>query len=369
MPRSKQRDWRFEALRLLSMFFIVATHFAYALFADPRRNTGIFAVAQGGWKQAAENALTMFGQTGVTIFVLISAWFLTLSHRSPKKRFISLWLQVVLYSAGIWIVVAIAAIFIPINEPVYTVHTVISSAFPLLFRQYWFMSAFAVMILAGPFINVLLDHLDQKATLSLTAGLFFVVFLWPLINPASYYFTDPLYLITIYFIGSYFRRYGDSLPRISGWTASAAALICYLLCAVGSRVVSINQVQKLGYVGNLFTSGPGASPFLGVISGAVIFLWVAQKTARPAPDNRWGRVINYLSPATLGIYLLHENWMLKPYWWKAVLSYPSVTSGVAEVGLAFIALILCYIVLTLVSLLITRLVVQPLTARVTGLIS
>lgn len=361
---TRTRDWRFEALRLLSMFFIVATHFSVALFADQRLGAGIFHAVSGGWKAAAEGSLSMFGQTGVTIFVLISAWFLTLSHRSPKGRFVRLWLYVVFYSVGIWIVMAIITPLLHLSEPIYSVRTVLSVAFPLLFRQYWFMTAFAVMILAGPFLNMLLDHLTQRQTLLLIAGTFFVVFLWPLINPASYYFTDPLYLITLYLIGSYCRRYSESIPRISGLTAVLISCACYLVCVAGSRLVATPGARNLGYAGNLFSSGPGAVPFLGVISGIAIFLWVAQKTVKPANPGIIGRIVNFLSPATLGIYLLHENWMIKPYWWQAVLSYPRPATALGEIGAAMLALILSYLILTVVSLLLTKLVVAPVTHAV-----
>lgn len=306
----------------------------------------------------------MFGQAGVTIFVLISAWFLTLSHRSPKGRFVRLWLQVVFYSSVTWMVMAIITPICHLTEPIYTVNTVLSVAFPLLFRQYWFMTAFAVMILTGPFLNVLLDHLTQEQTRLLIMGTFFVVFLWPLINPSSYYFTDPLYLITLYLIGSYCRRYEASLPHVSGLSAVLISCVCYFVCVVGSRVLATPDARELGYRGNLLSSGPGAVPFLGVISGTAIFLWVAQKTAAPAKPSTIGRIVNFLSPATLGIYLLHENWMIKPFWWQAVLSYPRPASAFGEIGAATLALVLCFLTLMIASLILTKFVVTPITSAV-----
>lgn len=47
----KARDWRLEALRLLSMFFIVATHFSGALFNDRRLGAGVLPRRVDGKRQ------------------------------------------------------------------------------------------------------------------------------------------------------------------------------------------------------------------------------------------------------------------------------------------------------------------------------
>ena len=70
---SKQRDWRFELLRIFSMLLIVATHYFasdnWAVHTDPAR--------AGSWAASAHDSLIMTGQIGVTLFVLISAYFLS----------------------------------------------------------------------------------------------------------------------------------------------------------------------------------------------------------------------------------------------------------------------------------------------------
>lgn len=97
---SKQRDWRFELLRIFSMLLIVATHYFasdnWAVHTDPAR--------AGSWAASAHDSLIMTGQIGVTLFVLISAYFLSTSTHSPIPRMIKLWVQVVVYTAGIYII-------------------------------------------------------------------------------------------------------------------------------------------------------------------------------------------------------------------------------------------------------------------------
>lgn len=59
---NKHRDWRFELLRIIAMFLIVATHFYaadnWSIHTDPNLSRT--------WASAAHDSLAMFGQIGVS---------------------------------------------------------------------------------------------------------------------------------------------------------------------------------------------------------------------------------------------------------------------------------------------------------------
>lgn len=94
---NKHRDWRFELLRIIAMFLIVATHFYaadnWSIHTDPNLSRT--------WASAAHDSLAMFGQIGVSFFILISAYFLAFNKKNPVPRLIRLWIQIFIYSAGI----------------------------------------------------------------------------------------------------------------------------------------------------------------------------------------------------------------------------------------------------------------------------
>lgn len=98
-PR-KPRDWRFELLRLIAMLLIVSNHyFAYDnwdVHTNPDRSAS--------WAASIHDSTMLLGQIGVTIFVLISAYFLANSHSSPTTRLIHLWVEVFIYSSGAYVI-------------------------------------------------------------------------------------------------------------------------------------------------------------------------------------------------------------------------------------------------------------------------
>lgn len=76
---NKNRDWRFELLRIIAMFLIVASHFYSA--DNWSVHTSLSLVKS--WASAAHDSLAMLGQIGVSFFVLISAYFLAFNTKSP----------------------------------------------------------------------------------------------------------------------------------------------------------------------------------------------------------------------------------------------------------------------------------------------
>lgn len=136
-----------------------------------------------------------------------------------------------------------------------------------------------------------------------------------------------------------------------------------MLCAVGTHLIGGQQgpLGHLGYPANLLTAGPGASPFIGVLVGIAIFLPVAQRCEeRPEfADNHWTRFVLQAATATFGVYLLHENWLIKPVLWNSVFALP-MPSGAAKAVCSLGVILVLYVALLAVSWAIDHLIVRPL---------
>lgn len=177
---------------------------------------------------------------------------------------------------------------------------------------YWFISAFFVMLALGPFINILADNLSRRNTLIITGIIIWITFIWKILNPLTLqYFTDVNYFISIYMVGLVIRRYPDILPNMSFWKVAIIAITCFSICVIGTHLTRIpsHLIKELGYPSNLFIAGNGASPILSVIIGTAIFICMSQ-TKQPK-QNLLGKTIIAISPATLGVYLIHENFIVK----------------------------------------------------------
>ena len=243
------------------------------------------------------------------------------------------------------------------------VHGILSCLLPITFRGYWFVTAYFVVMAFAPFVAVLLEHIDRKRTFALIGVMAWITFFWQIINPQVTFFTDISYLLTIYLIGCAIRLYPEAFPRLKWWGACLTTLAGLVLCAAGTHLIGDRQVLlgNLGYPTNLLTAGPGASPFIGVLVGIAIFLPVAQRCEeKPAfADNHWTRFVLQEATATFGVYLLHENWLIKPVLWGNVFALP-MPSGAAKAVCSLGVILVLYVALLAVSWAIDHLIVRPL---------
>ena len=108
----------------------------------------------------------------------------------------------------------------------------LTAVFPVLFGEYWFISAFVVMMLFAPFINVVLDVMNRNQVMALTGTMFFVTFIWKFINPGMNYFADWGYLCSVYLVGAIIRRYVDTLPKFGLPSVIMISVVCFIACTV-----------------------------------------------------------------------------------------------------------------------------------------
>ena len=365
MP-NKQRDWKFEFLRIVAMLLIVTTHF----FADDNWAVHNDPAQTRTWAGSTHNALSFLGQVGVTLFVLISAYFVATKTNSPIKRLWKLWMQIFLYSAPTFLLFLFLKRTRAIPEHYLAgvnVKSCLVSFLPITEIAYWFMSAYFIMTAFSPFINKLMDHLTAAQSWILTVMVIWVTLIWRMLNAQSQYYTDCGYLIAIYLIGANIRRYPERLPRIHWYSALICTVISFGLCIVGTHVLGRqNSITALlgNPPANLLTAGPGASPILAVISGAVIFIWITQIRTRNRANTVWSRLIIALAPSTLGIYLIHENFLIKPLLWDTVFQSPEPIGLFAKMIFSAIAITAVFLMLMLVSYVYNFLVVDPVTRAV-----
>lgn len=363
-PPIKHRNWHFEALRIFAMLCIVATHYFAAdnwvIHVDPEYAHSL--------ANAMHDALTIFGQVGVTIFVLISAYFSVGKTFCVLPRVVKMWIQIFVYSAGIFVIFIILKYYNVIPERyrgIGTIHDTLSSFLPVTFRVYWFMSAFIVLTIVSPLLNRFFEVLTGRQLLTLTGIVVYTTFIWKLLNPAIMYFTDILYFISIYCIGACIREFSHNIKRLHGLVVIAITLGGYVIVTLGTWLIKRGGhfVQIMGYPGNLLTSGPGASPIFAVLIGSVIFLYVVQHENLHQQQLKFstiGKIILHVSPATFGVYLIHENFIVKPMIWDAVFAMPQ-PSGVMKVPYAVASIMVIYTLLLAISYCVLHWIVQPVT--------
>ena len=228
-----------------------------------------------------------------------------------------------------------------------------------------------MMMLFVPFINVVLDAMNRGQVMVLTGTMVFVTFIWKFINPAMNYFTDWGYLCSVYLIGAIIRRYADTLPKFGFVTVIIISVACFIACTIVTHTVRNSDLARvsLGYPINIVTAGGGASPLLSVIVAMVWFLYIERRCRKTLPsEGIIGQIALLLSPATLGVYLLHENPLLKTIFWPLIFGF--VRAHRLSFAIAMpVGILVIYFGALLISLLVNHILVVPLTSDVLRIVN
>ena len=212
----KEDKWNYgiDILRMISMAMICILHTLNqgGVLSHCNQN-GII-----NWNQYYMSWILEIATFGcVDIYALISG-YVGSSSKFRISKILYTWLEIALYCIGI-------TLFFQIKYPDLIVEGTWRKAFmPIIFNQYWYMSAYIGLMILMPFLNMGLKHLDNKFLL------FFSIFM----------------LVVFSFLPIHFKQSVFGL----GWGYSLIwLLLCYIL---GGTIKKIDFFSKIPfYVGLL----------------------------------------------------------------------------------------------------------------------
>lgn len=290
----KVRLTNFELLRMLSMYMIVILH---AL-----GHGGILTRVKFG---SIEYIVFWYIDTLCTVavpcFVLISGYFLS-DLEFKISRIVRLELQILFYS--------ILCSFIGIIYKELTLDGIIHAIFPITSNEYWFITVYMLLLFFVPFLNKLIINMNKRQHLMIVCILICLFSIVPtFLFWSREYFSDGydlFWFVTLYFIGSYIRRYGLYIykAKVLYFTISIILLL--------SRIFIGNIVYK-------FTNSYSGSGLLYNSNSCIILisalcLFCVFKNYELKNKNL-NKFILKTAPLTLGIYLFHNNTMIKENLW------------------------------------------------------
>ena len=192
------RQSNLELLRILSMLLIVLHHFA--------------CYGHGAWvtRHWQIDILQFGGGVGVTLFVLISGYFMVESRFSGKK-FMRLWVQVSSINLALYLLFKyIISVGV---EPLGGILYLSTLLCPLLSGQYWFVTTYTLLMLMSPVMNMVLHRASRQKV----RWVIIVLAAFASISPSLPYFSDSAYagalayFAMLYFMAGYQRMYGKEL--------------------------------------------------------------------------------------------------------------------------------------------------------------
>ena len=181
---------------------------------------------------------------------------------------------------------------------------------PLTSRRYWYISSYMILSLFMPLLNAGFEKLTRKEARRLLVGFFLLVSVFGNLNIDR---TDPfcmstgaspLWMINLYLIGAYARKY-DVPSNIRFTWAGAALALCIAVNVLFKTLMDLNR-WKLPYTLDWMLMNHISITYV-ITSFSVFCIFAKMK-----PKGRAVKLIRFFSPAALGVYLIHVH----PLIWK-----------------------------------------------------
>lgn len=318
----KERNSSFELLRIISMLLIVMHHYSVHGSFDfmSRISLRLYFI----------QCLSLGGKPGVNLFVLISGYFLCQS-KFKWQRLVKLELEVLFYSAVIGV---LFCIFLPEREPIQNLR---ADFMPLLSERYWFYSTYFVLVLISPFINKMLPNLEKKEFRKLLALLFVLWVVIPFIPKVRALQMSNLgWFVFLYLCAAYIRNYGTDFAR-EAKTYILAGISCYILMMLFTAGFDLLALTDSSFQ-------PKFACFLSMNNILVLLTSILLLIGFSKWHIGHKKAINTIASATFGIYLIHDNELLRPFLWVDVFrnasyfgSHKLFLHGLAAIAIVFSA--------------------------------
>ena len=296
-----KRDSRFELLRILSMFLIILFHFEY--FGEAWR----MDEANSLLNQIILSSYLPFGKIGVYLFIMITGYFVGIKSYRIKKsltKVFIIWSETVFYSVALFLIIVLLGLM---N---FSFKNFIAACLPFITNQYWFVSAYIMLLVLIPFINLAVERLTRKQFIYLMIiTSFFGCFLTSINNSTFSTEISFGYIIPPYLIGTFIRKYGVQVNYVK-----IKITILYLAAVLLTALISYFGYGKYRSFFNF-----------GILELLIAVLVFVGFTKHQLFHNAG---INVVAKTVFASYLITDNLYLKAVIWNFPLFHNSSVSPI-----------------------------------------
>ncbi len=299
----KKRQSNFEALRLTAMALVVTLHYLSKGNILPPLTSGL------GWLDWAAYLLESGAFVAVNVYVLLTGYFMCQS-RFRLGRLLQIVLQVWFYSLVIPLLLGAVGV---LDLSGLTTYDWLMLIFPLNMEHYWFMTAYVMLVLLAPLLNRAIAAMNQKQLAAATVLVTLPQVLFKSVLPVTFTVDDNgygvLWFVALYLIAAYIRKYG--LPFLATKGRAAAVYLAGVLGTWAGGFVMNRIYLATGRFTDRVALTYGYNHIFVLIASVASFCLFADMKS----GEGWvSRVIVRLAPYSLGVYLLHENVLLRYQW-------------------------------------------------------
>ena len=228
------------------------------------------------------------GEVGVGLFFMISGYFLVNSDK--KTKLLKLLLQIIFY--GVLLLILALYIYRERGGKFQIISAVNYLLVPISSVKWWFATYYILVLLLAPYINPFLRKLNKKGFIIFLVILYIIEYQlqWRLITPLFRLCIASLF----YCLGAYLQLYTLKISKVG----------CLSIFALSWIVFSLSRYFETPFY-NIFDR---MLVVICCISGFVFF----------SNLNFKSKNVNLVAKTTFGIYLLHDNDIIRNFLWNNV---------------------------------------------------
>ncbi|MBO7187071.1 MAG: acyltransferase family protein [Clostridia bacterium] len=285
---SNNRNGSIDLFRIISMLMVIVLH----------------VLGHGGvlWSLKAKSAgwFTYFGLETVCLIAVncfaLTTGFLYVGKKIKIKNLINLYFQVLFFS------LIIAIIFFITGKRDFSTKTLLEYALPILSGRYWYFSAYFILFLIMPMLNLILEHLSKRST--------YVFLIVATILIGAYAFFGTMYfkkdtfvfengysfiwLAVLYLFGGAIKKYEIYKKLRRRW---------WILAYIASNLLWFGCGFLLSYVNN-FKTYPyvtGYNFVFNILSSCLLLIIFA------SIQIKHNKILAFFAKCSFGVYLFHEH--------------------------------------------------------------
>ncbi|MCI6996805.1 MAG: acyltransferase, partial [Eubacterium sp.] len=283
-----------ELLRIICMILIVAGHaFTHGGFEEiPVSLNGIFAIF-----------ISQGSRIGVDVFILITGYFAPYASTSIskiKRQYFQIWS----YSAAI----GIFSMFFGLTT--LGKSTLLKSFLPITSSTYWFATDYFLLLLLMPALKTVVNNMEHKGlrNILICFGLMWCVL--PSLHIGSAGFSEFAWLVYVAIAGAYFHLYPfEWMQKIKIWHG----LLCLFMIMCLTALTYYIGYQITFFKENAIYLYGEMNTITGFLCAILLFAGFKNSSIQS------NKLINRIARCTFGVYLLHDNPLIRKYIWQDLL--------------------------------------------------
>ena len=315
-----KRKSNIELLRIVAMLMIVADHLAVhgvcanLLVESAKSTMGVNSVYMQGTfiNRLFTSFMSGGGMIGAAIFFMITGYFQIYRKKYKLRKVV---MQCFVYSVASLILFILLKL-VNINIPTIKLLSVFLYSFKAIFNPstsvWWFASAYVFLMILSPLINTFFLNLNKNGRLMIIIIFWLLWYSVGMNMDATYASIERA--VFFYLIGAYIHVERPITEKKRIYINAVIAIIFWII-ATYCLFVSLNTSTDATIKYKLL------SKFYSIIFVSICVPICAYNIFRffEKSEIESNQLINMISSTTFGIYLIHDNYIVRPLIWHSIL--------------------------------------------------